>query len=185
MNIRKIPFAPPPPPRVFSKISLGTRAKHAWLDRKLSKIARTRSFAFHTFTRRRECWRARAFRTRGVSVRRPRFPRVQHSLSRWLLLALGLLNATQRPTKLPPRSAATVRSSNHVPRTSLPRERDGFQTWNAAHRGTLRSFRKVFFSLRVGEKSWESDLGNFAKYNNWWGGWKKELMKLEERRLMD
>lgn len=59
MNIRKIPFAPPPP-RVFSKISLGTRAKHAWLDRKLSKIARTRSFAFHTFTRRRECWRARA-----------------------------------------------------------------------------------------------------------------------------
>lgn len=82
--------------------------------------ATTRSFAFHTITS-NECWCARA-RTRGVSVRRPRFPRVQHSLSRWLLLALGLLNATQRPTKLPPRSAATVRWNNLGP---LPRERKG------------------------------------------------------------
>lgn len=56
------------------------------------------------------CVNTLAFRIRGVSVRRPRFSRVQHSLSRWLLFALGLLNATQRPNKLPP-SAATVRET--------------------------------------------------------------------------
>jgi len=74
-----------------------------------TSIRRTR-YRADIYRSRLVCVNTLAFRIRGVSVRRPRFPRVQHSLSRWLLLALGLLNATQRPNKLPP-SAATVRET--------------------------------------------------------------------------
>lgn len=115
MDTRRIPVSQKCPSSEIETLSLPQNTLP-----KAFENATTRSFAFHTITS-NECWCARA-RTRGVSVRRPRFPRVQHSLSRWLLLALGLLNATQRPTKLPPRSAATVRWNNLGP---LPRERKG------------------------------------------------------------
>jgi len=101
------------PSKIFAIKSKFTRLKipddPQYIHSLVHLHARTRDIGL-IHTNRLACVNTLAFRIRGVSVRRPRFSRVQHSLSRWLLLALGLLNATQRPNKLPP-CAATVRET--------------------------------------------------------------------------